>query len=447
MRTWKAIAKLAGVLSDVVFRSVEIRRRGGLPQGPTLVLANHGGGLADILLVIQAFPRFPRFLARDVIWRVPGGPAVMRAAGGIPVHRRQDHGGAADNAGMFDSAFDALAEGDLVAIYPEGESVPEPRLAPLRTGAARIALGALARGTDTTIVPTGLRYFDVSVLRARALLDIGAPVTMGELVAELGDRGPVSEANHDLVEAVTAAFTQRLAAVTDEYDGWEARRKYEVAATVYLQDRQNPEATLTYSEIAMLARHISEAPAPLRDAVDVAVGAFLADTELLGVRDGAIPEAAMVGTRLAGEVGRVALLAPLAGYGFVVNGVGILGLSAIAHTGIAPATAASVKPAFAIVAFPLGWVALSWLTNRRWGAAAAAIAALSGPVSLGAAVVAGERAQLLFLSGRALRRVKGPLLAQVAAARTSVADTVQAVIQDRGRGDGPEEFQTEPRQQ
>ncbi len=428
MRTATIIAKLSGFLSDVVFRSVEIRRRGPEPSGPTLVLANHGGGLADILLAVDSTSRFPRFLARDVIWQIPGGAAVMRAVGGIPVHRRQDHGGNADNTGMFDAAFDALAEGALVAIYPEGESVPEPKLAPLRTGAARIALGALARGTDAAVVPTGLHYFDVSVLRARALVDIGAPVTMSTLVADLGDHGEVSEANHSLVEAVTRVFTERLAAVTDEYANWEERRRYEVAATVYLQDRHGPESLVKYSEIALLARRISGAPIPQRSAVDTATRAFLANTELLGVRDGAIPEAAMVGTRLAGELAGVALLAPLAIYGFVVNGVGILGLSAISRTGMAPATAASVKPAFAVVAFPLGWGVLTWFVYRRKGALGAAIAALSGPVSLGAAVVGGERAQLLFLSGRALRRAKGPLLEQIIAARAGVVDTVQAVL-------------------
>jgi hypothetical protein len=422
------VAKLADDLSEVVFRSVEIRRRGADPDGPTLILANHGGGLADILLVIAATTRFPRFLARDVIWRVPGGPAIMRAVGGIPVHRRQDHGGTADNTGMFDAAFDALGAGATVAIYPEGESTPEPRLAPLRTGAARIALGALARGVDTAIVPTGLHYFDVSVLRARAMVDIAVPVMMSEVVAGLGAHGAVSESNHNLVQAVTAEFTTRLAAVTDEYSDWEERHRYEVAATVYLQDRQGQPAPIRYSEIALLARRIGEAPLPQRAAVDLATGAFLANTELLGVRDGAIPESAMVGTRLAGELTRVALLAPLATYGFVVNGVGILGLRAISRTGMAPATAASVKPAVAVIAFPLGWAALSWFAYRRGGPLAAVAAGLSGPVSLAAAVAAGERAQLLFIAGRALRRVRGPLLGQVATARENVTAAVQDLL-------------------
>ena len=77
---------------------------------------------------------------------------------------------------MFDAAYTGLQEGDLLAIYPEGESVPEPRLAPLRTGAARILLGAWERGVDTAILPMGLHYFDISVLRGRCLVQVGPPV-------------------------------------------------------------------------------------------------------------------------------------------------------------------------------------------------------------------------------------------------------------------------------
>jgi len=214
----RIVRTLADILTDIAFRSVEVQRRAPEPNGPVLILASHAGGLADILIVIKASTRFPRFLARDVIWKVPLGAKVMSVVGGIPVHRRQDHGGAADNTGMFDDAYVALAAGDVAAIYPEGESVPEPRLAPLRTGAARIALGALARGTDVTIAPMGLHFFDVSVLRSRGLADCAEPFRISDVVSQMAVAGPVDETNHELVAAVTAVFAVRLGEVSDHYD-------------------------------------------------------------------------------------------------------------------------------------------------------------------------------------------------------------------------------------
>lgn len=429
MSTGQRIAgAIADTMTEVVFRTVEVRRRDGQPEGAELILASHAGGLADILLVIRASTRFPRFLARDLIWKVPLGARVMRAVGGIPVHRREDHGGAANNDGMFDDAFAALANGDVAAIYPEGESVPEPRLAPLRTGAARIALGALARGTDVTISPMGLHFFDVSVLRARGMADCAVPFKISDVVAELGVPGPVSESNQELVHAVTAVFQQRLGEVSDHYDDWEQRRRMELAATTYLQDRR-PDELIAYSSIASAAGRLARAPEEHRQEVDTAAHAYLAELELLGIGPEDVPRAAMVSARLAGEAATVALLAPVAAYGLAVNAVGILGLRLISLTGMAAPTAATVKPAYAVLAFPASWAALGWAGYRRGGPLLAALLAISGPVSLGATVRAGERGQLLFRVGRALRRAKGPLIDQVVAARQAVVDAVEATLE------------------
>lgn len=423
----RVIQTLSGVLTDVVFRSVEIRRRGPEPTGAELILASHAGGLADILLVINASTRFPRFLARDLIWRVPLGGWVMDNVGGIPVHRRQDHDGQADNTGMFDAAFDALADGDVAAIYPEGESVPEPRLAPLRSGAARIAIGALARGTDVTISPMGLHFFDVSVLRGRALVDCAEPFRISEVVAQFPEAGPITESNQALVKAVTGVFADRLGEVSNHFDDWESLRRLEVAATTYLQSRQ-PGAVLPYSHIAIVASQLARADEADRQAVEVAAAAYVSELELLGVTEQDVPRSAMVSARLAGETATVATLLPLAAYGVVINAPGIIGLRAISLTGMAPATAATAKPAFASVAFPATWAALAYAGYRRGGPALATLLALSGPASLAAAVRVGERGQLLFRLARALRRARGPLLDQITASRQLVIDAVDRAV-------------------
>jgi glycerol-3-phosphate O-acyltransferase/dihydroxyacetone phosphate acyltransferase len=60
-----------------------------------------------------------------------------------------------------------------VAIFPEGTSHSDPHLKPLKTGAARIALGTgLA---DLTIVPVGLYYVDKAKFRSDALVVYGEP--------------------------------------------------------------------------------------------------------------------------------------------------------------------------------------------------------------------------------------------------------------------------------
>ena len=121
-----------------------------------LALVNHGGGFEDPVVTIAASRRMPRFVARDVIWRVPGAAQVMRAVGAIPIHRRADSPtGGVDNHASFEAVTQALADGQLVAIFPEGESIDTPGVHQLRTGAARMALAAHTAGVrGVRIQPT-----------------------------------------------------------------------------------------------------------------------------------------------------------------------------------------------------------------------------------------------------------------------------------------------------
>ena len=70
---------------------------------------------------------------------------------------------------------DALASGAAVALFPEGISHSEPSLAPLKTGAARIALGAAPRaGGAFPIVPIGLVFRAKEIFRSEAHASVGA---------------------------------------------------------------------------------------------------------------------------------------------------------------------------------------------------------------------------------------------------------------------------------
>ena len=79
----RIIDALVDIATDASFRSVEVRRAEPEPRGPVLVVANHGGGLGDILTVIAGSRRFPRFLARDIIWKFPIARQVMRHPGNV----------------------------------------------------------------------------------------------------------------------------------------------------------------------------------------------------------------------------------------------------------------------------------------------------------------------------------------------------------------------------
>jgi 1-acyl-sn-glycerol-3-phosphate acyltransferase len=127
----------------IFFRGVEIVGRERLPLGrPMVLVANHVNGLIDPLLLLGALPAHPRLLAKSTLWKNPVVRPWVELAGAIPVYRHQDRVDTAHNAETFARCHDLLARGGAIALFPEGKSHSEPALQPLKTGLARIVLGA-----------------------------------------------------------------------------------------------------------------------------------------------------------------------------------------------------------------------------------------------------------------------------------------------------------------
>jgi len=166
-----------GLARAVVWLYYRVERVGGdVPEGPVLLVANHSNGLLDPALVVATASRWPRFLAKSTLFGMPLVGWLVRGAGSIPVHRRQDAGADVEkNRETFEAVRDALAAGGAVCLFPEGISHSSGRLEPLKTGAARIALGAAAAGTGVRVVPVGLNFQEKAAFRSTVLVAYGPP--------------------------------------------------------------------------------------------------------------------------------------------------------------------------------------------------------------------------------------------------------------------------------
>jgi 1-acyl-sn-glycerol-3-phosphate acyltransferase len=213
----------AGGLVRVFFSDLEVTGGARVPAGgPTILVANHYNGLVDGLVLIAVLGRYPRFLGKSTLWKIAPIRPLLALAGVIPIYRaadvRRGPGGASGterakrNEESFARCRQLLASGAMVAVFPEGISHDEPRVQELRTGAARIALGAA--GDDGTpgvvIVPAGLVYDDKSRFRSRALVRIGTPRPVDPAVPGYRSDGPAS------VHALTAQVAADLGAVADD---------------------------------------------------------------------------------------------------------------------------------------------------------------------------------------------------------------------------------------
>ena len=188
----------AFVYYRITYAGDEVPRR-----GPVLLVANHPNMLLDPLLVVAASRRPVRFLAKAPLFENRRTSWAVRAMGAIPVYRRQDEGAQMGrNADAFHAVYGALAAGGAVGIFPEGISHDASAIAPLKTGAARIALGAsMQTGEPLPIVPIGIVMREKDIFGSEALVVRGVPVAWAEPAPVLQLRAELDhETGIDLVE-------------------------------------------------------------------------------------------------------------------------------------------------------------------------------------------------------------------------------------------------------
>lgn len=393
------------------FRRVETEGLERVPRtGPLMFVLNHPNSLVDPVFVLCLAPRPASFLAKAPLFRIPIVGALVRGAGSIPVERRQDPG--ADltrNREMFARVRGHLAAGGAVALFPEGTSHSDPRLKPMKTGAARIGLG-VSSPTPLQIQPVGLFYTDKRTFRSAALVYFGEPFPVSPAPLDLA-----GEPAADQVKALTDRIGRALGEVTLEADAYEAHdfvaRTERILASARRErdDAPRPELAEEFAfrrrvlagynalkardpdRLEKIRRRVLRYEDKLRgagiDPWDVPVGRFSTGRVLL-----------LSGVFLL----RFFLLIPLGIPGLVLHYlpyrlVGVLSQRAVGKYDDILATA---KAASAFIVFPVTWIVVAWLVWRSWGAAAGVFALLIAPLSGYAAL------RLAELADRALGAVR-----------------------------------------
>jgi glycerol-3-phosphate O-acyltransferase/dihydroxyacetone phosphate acyltransferase len=225
---------LSTVSGAVVRAYYRATRDGGIvpASGPALLVANHPNALLDPALLAWAAGRPVRFLAKAPLFRHPIVGWLIRASGSLPVYRAQDDPTLmGKNDDTFRAVFDALAGGSAAALFPEGISHSEPGMTPLKTGAARIALGAVARtGASFPIIPIGLVFREKDVFRSDAHAVVGAPIEWSDIAT----RGPE---DREAVRQLTDRIDRGMRAITLNLAQWEDEPVVRTAEAVWAATR------------------------------------------------------------------------------------------------------------------------------------------------------------------------------------------------------------------
>uniref|UniRef100_UPI00321FBA7D MFS transporter n=1 Tax=Thermomonas sp. TaxID=1971895 RepID=UPI00321FBA7D len=175
-------------------------------DGAALLVCNHVSYM-DALILSACAPRPARFVMYYKIFNVPVMRWIFKTAKAIPI------AGAREDPQVMQRAFDAvdaaLAEGELVCIFPEGALTRDGQIAPFKSGVEKILARAALRGQDVAVVPMALKNMwgsmwskqDSRLRRMRVPRRLRAPI---EVLA--GEPVTGSTASAELLEAKVRAL-------------------------------------------------------------------------------------------------------------------------------------------------------------------------------------------------------------------------------------------------
>ena len=204
---------------NAYFRRQHIVGQNKVPQeGALIFVANHPSAFMDPLAVGLAVHRELHFIAAgEYVGKGLKGKFFQNQLHMIPVFRPNTMPGETHkNKEMFEQCYAHLGQEKSLLIFPEGNSITERRLRSLKTGVARMAIGASKAHPEmppVRIVPVGLNYSDPHQFRSDLYVQIGDPIDIEDYLKMEDER----EAVRELTEEVAHELRSTLLHIEKEH--------------------------------------------------------------------------------------------------------------------------------------------------------------------------------------------------------------------------------------
>ncbi len=175
---YRSLRELLRFGVDLYFIDVQTTGKQNIPSdGPMIFAANHPNSIMDTVVLGTRTDRMISYMARSGLFDNPLVAFVFNRTGVIPVYKKPGEG--ASNEDSFRRAYEVLEEGGCIGIFPEGRNSMERQVLEIKTGTARIALGAVKRcdyELPVKIVPVGLNFENRDKFFSRVLVRFGEPI-------------------------------------------------------------------------------------------------------------------------------------------------------------------------------------------------------------------------------------------------------------------------------
>ncbi|MFW6082153.1 MAG: 1-acyl-sn-glycerol-3-phosphate acyltransferase [Desulfosalsimonas sp.] len=185
MRLYRIIVWMLRAFSHLYFTGARCLHPERIPEsGPVILAANHPASVLDAILLAMNTRRQIHFLVRSALFKNRFVGSFLLALGAIPVYRShevRDHG--ERNEAVFGKVYELFERGGCLGLFPEGRNSPAGQVAELRTGGARMALGAEERNNyrlGLTIVPAGINFEHRELFMSEVLLRFGPVIRVAD---------------------------------------------------------------------------------------------------------------------------------------------------------------------------------------------------------------------------------------------------------------------------
>ena len=289
-------------------------------KGPVLFVANHPSAFMDPMVVATTIGRSIHFLAAaEFFGRGMKAQLYQKYLNMIPVYRPSTLPNEAHhNEAIFSKCFELLHNDGALLVFPEGNSVTEKRIRKLKTGVARMALGAKENSNkkiEVEIIPIGLNYSNPHRFQSDLYINIGKPISTAGYTADQSEVvGLTNEVEDRLKETILHVQHEQLDSIVKKVE-------------LILKNKFQEEAKLTtVKKVEEFAFHqnmiqsiqgLSEHRPQLIAGIELKLDSYLNRIRNLGISDGSIAELTIIIS--ARELLQLIFTLPFFLVGFILN--------------------------------------------------------------------------------------------------------------------------------
>lgn len=223
----------------VYFRKLHVKGLENIPKdGPFLIVANHPSSFLDPIAIATMVRPKINFLAKATIFNNKIAAKILQKINLVPIYRAQDNPEKVkENKAVFQACFDKLSSKAVIMIFPEGTSENERKLRPIKTGAARIALGTSKENDynlNVRILPVGLNYTESSRFRSELSIEYGKPIETNDYIGQHKENE--IKANKNLTAKIEDSIKQLIINIDNE----ECEELVQKLETIYKTELSQP---------------------------------------------------------------------------------------------------------------------------------------------------------------------------------------------------------------